>query len=240
MKTTALTGESTRNTAALTAGQRDLPGHGSCCFGRSHRELRSSASRAPRSTVSLAQSGRAAGAPIGVEEAAKTAGGRGDRWGVGERLTGEDGQEGIRRLGQSGVAGAGIGAGQGAEGGSEPAAGVGVTPRVGVREHGGDGLAELTGVGGVPRLPARGLGVHRAGGGGARVRVCFAVRPRWPPPGLVIAAWTVGKISNCWCRPVMRRTLATAGAGAARRNNPPSNPARRPVATSTARPLASA
>ena len=56
------------------------------------------------------------GPPIGVEEAAKTAGGRGDRWGVGEGLTGEDGQEGIRRLGQSGVAGAGMGAGQGAAG----------------------------------------------------------------------------------------------------------------------------
>ena len=71
------------------------------------------------------------------------------------------------------------------QGGSEPAAGVGVTPRVGVHEHGGDGLAELTGVGGVPGppgLPARGLGVHRAGGGGARVRVCFAVRPALATP----------------------------------------------------------
>jgi hypothetical protein len=67
----------------------------------------------------------------GVDKAAKTAGGRRGRRGVGEGLTGEDGQQGMRRLGQSGVAGADIGACQGMPGDSELALGVGVAPRVG-------------------------------------------------------------------------------------------------------------
>src|SRR5258706_8486856 len=33
---------------------------------------------------------------------------------------------------------------------------------------------------------------------------------RWPRPGLVIAAWTAGKMSSCRWRPVTRRTLATS------------------------------
>ena len=40
--------------------------------------------------------------------------------------------------------------------------------------------------------------------------------------------------------PVADKTLATSGDGAARRNHPPSSPARRPLPTSTATPLASA
>jgi anti-sigma B factor antagonist len=59
---------------------------------------------------------------------------------------------------------------------------------------------------------------------------------RWP----VIAAWTVGKEWRCWFMPVADKTLATSGDGAAKRKNPPSSLARRPVPTRTARPLASA
>jgi hypothetical protein len=58
----------------------------------------------------------------------------------------------------------------------------------------------------------------------------------WP----VIAARTVGKISRCWFRPLADKTLATSADGAARRRDPPSSLARRPLPTRTARALASA
>jgi hypothetical protein len=101
----------------------------------------------------------------GGEKAAKTAGGRCDCRGVGEGLTGEYGQQRMRCLGQSGVAGAGIGVGQGVQSSGELALGVGAAPRVGVHEDGGDRVAELIGVGvgeapGPPGFPGRGSGVH--------------------------------------------------------------------------------
>jgi hypothetical protein len=86
---------------------------------------------------------------------------------------------------------------------------------------------------GVAREPVSGPVMHGPGGVAARVLSGHSA-------GLVIAAWTVGKISSRRWRPVIRRTLATPGVGAASRMYPPSSPARRPVPTSAARPLASA
>jgi len=98
---------------------------------------------------------------IGVEEAAKVAGRRGDCRRVGERLPGQDGEEGMRRLGQIHVTGARIRPGQGVQGASEPPAGVGVAPCVGVLQHGGDGLAEFPSVSGEPL--SRDLSGHALG-----------------------------------------------------------------------------
>jgi hypothetical protein len=58
-------------------------------------------------------------------------------------------------------------------------------------------------------------------------------------PGGLVAALTVGKIGRCRWSPVMRSIRSACGETAAKRRNPPSALARRPVPTSTASPLAS-
>ena len=72
-----------------------------------------------------------------------------------------DEQRSCRRV-QGRVVGAIARAGHRAQGRGEPAAGIGVMPRVGAGEQGGDRLAEFTGVGrdlGWPGVPDRGPGV---------------------------------------------------------------------------------
>jgi hypothetical protein len=131
---------------------------------------------------------------IGIEQAAKPAGGCGDLRGVGEGFPGEDGQQRLRCPDQGGVAGADAGAGQCLQGRGEPAAGIGVAPGAGVRQPGAGGATGGGGFGGPsysaasspgaicrPRAAARGAGDlrwHRRDGavrgrlrGGARLRI---------------------------------------------------------------------
>jgi hypothetical protein len=175
---------------------------------------------------------------IRVEEAAKTAGGGGDCRRVGKGLVGEDGQQRVRCLDQGGGAGARVGPGQCLHGGGELAAGAGVTPGAGVHQEGGDCHAEFTTVGGPPGavgVRVRGLSVRRA---------CGDAGPglRWAPKRALACDRSLdrGKISRCWLMPVTDKTLATSGDGAASRKDPPGSPARRPLLTRTASPLASA
>jgi hypothetical protein len=153
---------------------------------------------------------------------AGTAGGCGDLRGVGEGLPGEDGQQRLCCPDQGGVAGAGGGAGQCLQGGvnrqrgSAPRQASACTRRAVMAVRSSP----------LPAACTADAGTGRAGGG-APAGAC--PRGGWAGIGVLagIAAWTVGKVARCRPMPVTSKTLATSGAGEARRSHPPSSLARR-------------